>query len=145
MSRDEYRALTPWSFFLPMALAVALGVLAANGLGALLFDGGRADQASAASPGDARPADAATGSAQAPKEKDRSAAAQPVAPGPEVAATATDAPSAAEPERLPGPSSARRDGAERACIGGTVAVRAANGWEQEVVDDAPARCVAYSN
>src|SRR3546814_17861295 len=49
-----------------------------------------------------------------------------------------------EPVSLPGPSSARRDGESRACIGGTVAVRAENGWEQEVVNNAPARCVASS-
>src|SRR3546814_17254811 len=39
MNLDEFRALTPWSFFLPMLLAVTLGVLIANALGAALFGG----------------------------------------------------------------------------------------------------------
>jgi len=143
MNRDEFRALTPWSFFLPMALAVALGVLVANGLGTLFFgsndsasapsvqvEGGKPDAAAVANPG---PAPAG---ADAPA----TAGVAGASGGKPAAAT----PPTLEPVSLPGPSSARRDGELRACIGGTVAVRAANGWEQEVVEDAPARCTAAS-
>ena len=61
MSRDEYRALTPWSFFLPVSLAVMLGVLVANALGAALFDhdDAPAGPAAAAAVEAGEPADAA--------------------------------------------------------------------------------------
>jgi len=146
MDRDGFRALTPWSFFLPIAAAVALGVLVANGLGAMVFGTGgdagdaqqvQADGAEADGDGHAREntpasgmkASAASGNADAIR----------VDGGREA-----NAPAALEPVRLPGPTAARRDGLARACIGGTIAVRASNGWEQEVVEDAPARCVAAS-
>lgn len=136
MDRDEYRALTPWSFFLPMVLAVTLGVLVADALGAALFGGddpagsaGEVREAAAAEAGDA-PVAAEAASAQA------TVAAKRPAP--------TRALPTLEPVSLPGPSSSRRDGENRACIGGTVAVRAENGWEQEVIDNAPARCTASS-
>src|SRR3546814_16716464 len=67
MNLDEFRALTPWSFFLPMLLAVTLGVLLANALGAALFGGddaaeppGGAVEAAAAETDDAPAAAAAT-------------------------------------------------------------------------------------
>ena len=68
MSRDEYRALTPWSFFLPVSLAVMLGVLVANALGAALFDhdDAPAGPAAAAAVEAGEPADAADGSGPAP-------------------------------------------------------------------------------
>ena len=136
MNRDEFRALTPWSFFLPMALAVTLGVLVANALGAALFG----DDDPADSAGDAREA-AAAETSDAPVAAETASAQATVAakqPAPSKALPML------EPVSLPGPSSARRDGEIRACIGGTVAVRAENGWEQEVINDAPARCVASS-
>ena len=134
MSRDEYRALTPWSFFLPVSLAVMLGVLVANALGAALFDhdDAPAGPAAAAAVEAGEPADAADGSGPAP------------AAGEAKKAEADKAMPVLAPVNLPGPSSARRDGETRACIGGTIAVRADNGWEQEVVGDAPARCTARS-
>lgn len=138
MNRDEFRVLTPWSFFLPIALAVAVGVLVANGLGVALFGGSEADEpvadateAAAVDKGGDAPAADEENSAQA------TAAAKQTAPAKALPTL--------EPVSLPGPSGARRDGQVRACIGGTVAVRAENGWEQEVVDDAPARCVASSS
>lgn len=144
MDRDQYRALTPWSFFLPVALAVTLGMLVANALGAALFGGSESGEGTqaveAAALTDTPPE--ATGAGQADSKVD----AAPAPAGSESAVTTTTPkPSVLEPVRLPGPSSARRDGETRACIGGTIAVRAANGWEQEVVNDAPARCVAGSN
>ena len=139
MSRDEFRALTPWSFFLPMALAVMLGVLAAHALIAALSGNDDGD-ASAVEVKEAAAEAANAGGAGAGADK----------PGPvqatsraNEAATARAA-AAHAPVSLPGPSSARRDGQTRACIGGTIAVRAENGWEQEVVEDAPARCTASS-
>lgn len=139
MNLDEFRALTPWSFFLPIALAVAVGVLVANGLGAVLFGGSEADEHAA----DATEAAAAG--------KDGEALADVEAGSVQQATVAAKQPAPAkplptlEPVSLPGPSGARRDGEVRACIGGTVAVRAENGWEQEVVNDAPARCIASSS
>lgn len=137
MSRDEFRALTPWSFFLPVALAVAAGVLVANGVGAALSggdggDGPAAEAADAAVPGEAVGAPATAGDpGQAAVAAEASATTRPLP--------------VLEPVSLPGPSGARRDGEMRACIGGTVAVRAENGWEQEVIGDAPARCVPSSS
>src|SRR3546814_16681165 len=71
MNLDEFRALTPWSFFLPMLLAVTLGVLIANALGAALFGGDDAAEPpggaveAAAAENDEAPAAAAANSAQA--------------------------------------------------------------------------------
>ncbi|MFC3715682.1 hypothetical protein ACFONC_05905 [Luteimonas soli] len=138
MNLDEFRALTPWSFFLPIALAVAVGVLVANGLGAVLFGGSDVDEptadateAAAADENGKAPAAVEAGSVQATATAKQPAPAKPLP--------------TLEPVSLPGPSGARRDGEVRACIGGTVAVRAENGWEQEVVNDAPARCIASSS
>ncbi|MDN5782495.1 MAG: hypothetical protein L0H23_10845 [Luteimonas sp.] len=133
MNLDEFRALTPWSFFLPVALAVAVGVLVANALGAALFNDDDAIEV----------AETGTEAVEGGKKAAVEATPAPAAGG--VARVATVAePVVLAPERLPGPSSARRDGETRACIGGTIAVRADNGWEQEVVNDAPARCTASS-
>src|SRR3546814_12784417 len=116
-----------------MLLAVTLGVLIANALGAALFGGDDAAEPpggaveAAAAENDEAPAAAEANSAQA------TIAANQPAP--------TKALPTLEPVSLPGPSSARRDGESRACIGGTVAGRAENGWEQEGVHNAPASCV----
>src|SRR3546814_9172428 len=105
MNLDEFRALTPWSFFLPMLLAVTLGVLIANALGAALFGGDDAAEPpggaveAAAAENDEAPAAAAANSAQA------TIAANQPAP--------TKALPTLEPVSLPGPSSARRDGESR--------------------------------
>lgn len=144
MDRNEYRALTPWSFFLPIALAVTFGVLVANALGATLFGGSGSGDVTQGAEAAALP-DPPPEAADA-KQTVSKADATPATAGSEgTAATAAEELPVLEPVRLPGPSSARRDGETRACIGGTIAVRAANGWEQEVVNDAPARCVAGSN
>jgi len=45
---------------------------------------------------------------------------------------------------LPGPVAAMRDGADRACINHTIALRRPNGWEQGLEDNAPLRCRASS-
>ena len=144
MNRDEFRALTPWSFFLPMALAVALGMLVANGLGTVFFESDAPGGGEGTSPkgGEAVGSDTPGGAGAA---ADAAAVASGDGPGHAVAGRVRPGTTVTlEPVRLPGPSSARRDGETRACIGGTIAVRAANGWEQEVVEDAPARCIAAS-
>jgi hypothetical protein len=139
---DTWVAVTPWSFFLPTLLAAALGVFIANAASRLVFGGDAApatasDAARAAGPASKTPAFAA-----APAEA--KAATQATATAAPATADTAPAPAAAAPLRLPGPSAARRDGEERACINGTVARRAENGWEQETIDDAPARCMATS-
>lgn len=123
-------AAPPWSFFVPVLLAVALGVLLADGARwALsgLFGGG-----------------------------DVSVAAAPVATGNDPRADAflvdelDDAHvevgevHAGETLMLPGPSTAMRDGAARACINGTVALQQPNGWVQGLEHNAPLRCRATS-
>lgn len=119
----------PWSFFLPIVLAVALGILLADAVKLAL---------SAVFPRDAAPPVAAVEPAEAaPAEDEESAgdAAGLVEVG-EVNAGAT--------LMLPGPVTAVRDGAERACIGGTVALRQPNGWVQGLEDSAPVRCRSSS-
>lgn len=137
MSRDEFRALTPWSFFLPIALAVMLGVLVAHALIAALSG---SDDAGTQRSG--QPATAAS-TAEAAAARAGTSTIASAADGANGSSKAKAMPVLA-PVSLPGPSSARRDGQTRACIGGTIAVRAENGWEQEVVEDAPARCMASS-
>jgi hypothetical protein len=135
--RGPTGGLTPWSFFIPVALAVALGVLVANAIGAV-FSG----HATAEPPGEAS-LTKATPSAAAGPGASEAAVARPAA---HAAATSEEKPLpvSTKTAHLPGPTSARRDGEARACINGTVARRASNGWEQEVVEDAPARCLADS-
>jgi hypothetical protein len=121
-----------------MALGVMLGGLVANALIAALSgnDANVPDVESTEAAAGARNAgDAGAGA-------DKPGHVPPASPA-HGAAAASVAPVLA-PVSLPGPSSARRDGGTRACIGGTIAVRAENGWEQEVVEDAPARCKASS-
>lgn len=126
--RDSGSVPTPWAYFVPMALAVMVGALAAQAIGAALFD----DSAPPAT-GDV----AAEGGGSVPQ------AGSSVDDGAKRAAAARPLP-VLQPVRLPGPTTARRDGQTRACIGGTIALRASNGWEQEVRNDAPARCRASS-
>jgi len=45
---------------------------------------------------------------------------------------------------LPGAVVARRDGAPEACIHGSIASRAENGWEQRLENNAPVPCVEAS-
>lgn len=135
MNRRQFQdGSPPWSFFIPITLAVVLGLLIADGVRfaiGMVFVEEAVAEAPLAAPRDAvesAPVQAAT----APK------------PAAATAPTRAPPPKALEPERLPGPSSARRNGDARACINGTVALRVGNGWEQEVLEDAPARCVATS-
>lgn len=154
MSRgDTWVALTPWSFFVPTLLAAALGVFIANAASRLVFGDGREARGGEAGQVESAPKAGEAGAskttdAPSPADTTARASAAPERPRPAASPATTGAAAEAqaqEPLRLPGPSVARRDGGERACINGTVARRASNGWEQEVVGDAPARCVATSN
>ena len=149
--RDD---VAPWSFFLPMTLAVALGGLLA-GLALRMVD-------RVFAPGsDAAAVEAVYRLVPAPAEA--SPAVEPAPQAPVASASAADAgtPVAAErpPMRavaereasaadgvpvLPGAIVAKRDGAPEACINGSIARRAENGWEQRLENDAPVRCVEAS-
>lgn len=149
--RDD---VAPWSFFLPMTLAVALGGLLA-GLALRMVDRVFAPES------DAVAVEAAHRQAPAPAEA--SNAVEPAPQAQAVPASAPDAAATAAVERsrtravaqreastadgvpvLPGAIVARRDGAPEACIHGSIARRAENGWEQRLENDAPVRCVEAS-
>lgn len=119
----------PWSYFLPVLLAVALGVLAAEAvkLTASAAFGGR----------DVAPAAAAPAAVAADPAGDEGAA------GPD-ALVEVGTVQAGDVLMLPGPITAMREGAERACINDTIALRRPNGWEQGLDNDAPLRCRASS-
>ena len=143
MDRRDFRGdLTPWSFFIPVALAAAVGVLVANAIGfaaGAISPGHAAAELSAPAAGPASQAGPASTAGTDAGEKPATAFGSTA-----VAATAAVPLPTLEPVRLPGPTSARRDGESRACISGTIALRAENGWQQEVVNDAPAHCLASS-
>lgn len=130
MRRRPPEDLTPWSLVAPVALAVMIGILAADlvrlGVGALMvksaIDAVERDMPKSSAPTQ-RPADAAATRAQP--------------------AAIQYGPDAFSPD-LPGPSKAVRDGLRRACIGGTIAVRINNGWSQETSAGKPLRCIANS-
>ncbi len=149
--RDD---VAPWSFFLPMTLAVALGGLLA-GLALRMVDRVFAPES------DAIAAEAAHRQAPAPAEA--SNAVEPAPQAPAVPASAPDAAATVAAERprtragvereastadgvpvLPGAIVAKRDGAPEACIHGSIARRAENGWEQRLENDAPVRCIEAS-
>jgi hypothetical protein len=123
------RDVPPWSFFLPVTLAVLVGMLAAEFITlalAAIFSRDTPVEAVAA-PAPLAPVGATTEVAED--------GASTVEVGP---------PLAGELPSLPGPSSALRDGDARACINGTVVARRPNGWEQGLENDAPVRCIAAS-
>ncbi|WP_101926182.1 MULTISPECIES: hypothetical protein [Luteimonas] len=164
---QDTRVISPWSFFLPMLLAVILGNLVVAGV-QRLFPGG--DEPAAAPERDG-PADAMPTSAEpvpptaplpvapaAPPPSDLPVVPPPVPPAADVidAPAAPDAGSVLDAvaadgatdadgnPRLPGPVEARRSGASRSCINNTVADRNPNGWGQALENDAPVRCSATS-
>ena len=149
--RDD---VAPWSFFLPMTLAVALGGLLA-GLALRMVDrvfapGSDATAVEAAHRQVPAPAEASTAVAPAPQAPAASASAADA--GTPVAAERLPMRAVAEREAstadgvpvLPGAIVAKRDGAPEACINGSIARRAENGWEQRLENDAPVRCVEAS-
>lgn len=123
-----------WSLFLPVMLAVAAGILVADLVrhvaGAAFGDEAAPRAATQAGPGRASlhvdDGDGADGEA---------------GPVPVVDVGPTRG---GDLVSLPGPVAAMRDGAPRACIGGTIALRRPNGWEQGLEGDVPLRCIASS-
>lgn len=129
MSRYYKEDYTPWSFVLPMALAVMLGVLAADLVRLSIV---------------AMIAKSAVEQLNDELKKQTTPGHLPARPN----ATQSDPepgvkymPGAFVP-RLPGLLEANRQGLDRACIGGTISVRESNGWSQELSGGYPQKCVA---
>lgn len=159
--RYDRDAVSPWAFFLPVALAVMVGSLVADAVGGMLRD--RFDDAppavveQAPAPVETTPVETAASIEPAPAAYAPVAQTEPVpeAPHPDAAqlaaadieaaalATATSAGDGAR--RLSGPMTARQAGESESCINNTVATRSPNGWEQALENDAPVRCEATSN
>ncbi|MDH7452575.1 hypothetical protein QF205_05675 [Luteimonas composti] len=139
-------AATPWSFFVPIALAVLVGGLVAGLILRSLDDDPVADDApqpvaAAATDGGQPPAGSALVQTAEP-EATPPADSDSVEPARRTeAATVADGESGAAPPALPGALLARRDGAPAACINGTIALRDENGWQQQLENDAPVACV----
>lgn len=158
--RYDRDAVSPWAFFLPVALAVMVGSLVADAVGGMLrdrFAGVQPVVAEQVTPVDTMPVETA-----APVEPARAAYAPVAQPEPVVEAPNPDAAQLAEPDvagaplaaatpvddgarRLSGPMTARQAGESESCINNTVATRNPNGWEQALENDAPVRCEATSN
>ena len=124
--QDEY---TPWSFVLPIALAVMLGALAADVVRISVT---------------AMLAKAAVDKLQSELQQ----ATPGHLPARPSAVEAQEPPVHYEPgaslERLPGLLTANRQGLDRACLGGTVSLRVSNGWSQDMSRGTPEKCVATS-
>jgi len=161
MREQRNSPASPWSFFVPVALAVLVGGLLAGlvlrGIDAASRPDRDAPAAVAPTPDPAvAPGAAAPGAglAAAPDrpgpapDDGRAAAPKPEAPAPaaSVASGQAQAASSAEPAlpALPGAIVARRDGAPEACINGTIARRDPHGWQQRLENDAPVACVEAS-
>lgn len=159
--RYDRDAVSPWAFFLPVALAVMVGSLVADAVGGMLRD--RFDDAppavveQAPVPVETSPVETAAPIEPAPAAYASVAQTEPVseAPHPDAAQLAepdragaplaTATPASDGPRRLSGPMTARQAGESESCINSTVATRSPNGWEQALENDAPVRCEATSN
>jgi hypothetical protein len=127
--RDEY---TPWSFVVPIALAVMIGVLSADVVRIVV---------------------AGVMARAALQELNESMSRQmprghvPTSPGliqtPSQGRPAQSVPYASTPA-LPGLLRANRDNLNRACLGGTVSLRESNGWSQDRSTGSPQACTATS-
>lgn len=126
--RDEY---TPWSFVAPIALAVMLGVLAAD----LVRIGVAAVMLKAAVDEMNKSARAQTTPGHLPARPNYTTA--------QVAAPAAYHSRASLPE-LPGLLRANRDGLNEACIAGTISHRVENGWSQDFSTGSPQPCRSNS-
>lgn len=124
--RDEY---TPWSFVAPIALAVMLGILAAD----LVRIAATAVMVKAAVDEMNQSARRQTTPGHLPARPDSTV--QPARP----------AASQRSVELLPGLLRANREGLSRACIGGTISNRVANGWAQDLATGSPQPCRASSS
>ena len=129
MSRYYKEDYTPWSFVLPMALAVMLGVLAADAVRlalAAMFVKSAVEQIN-----DQLKKQTTPGHLPA----------RPNATQAEPELEVEYLPGAFDPQ-LPGLLEANRKRLDRACIGGTISVRESNGWSQELSGSYPQKCVA---
>jgi len=159
--RYDRDTVSPWAFFLPIALAVVVGNLVSDAIGHALRD--RFDDAPAPVVEQVTAPVASTAPA-APVEPEPAvpAAVAPEPAAPPMPAPHPDAALMAEPDsagaplasmpaadsgvrRLSGPMTARQAGESESCINNTVATRSPNGWEQALENDAPVRCEASSN
>jgi hypothetical protein len=123
----------PWSFFLPVMLAVAAGVLLAAAVQFAIRT------VFVPAPPLAGPAPAVASSSA-----DAEADAVAVGGGADDAQVEVGAAQGGDVVLLPGPITSMREGSERACINDTIALRRSNGWEQGLENDAPLRCRASS-
>jgi len=158
MRDGQTPVVAPWSFFLPVALAVLVGGVTAGLILRGFDDGSDSDKTEpvvTAADSAAEESPASTASIDPPRaELDPPAGASlPVEasrraqdPAPPAASSESDAAEGAlmPVPSLPGAIVARRDGAPEACIGGTVAWRDENGWQQRLENDAPVACVEAS-
>lgn len=119
-----------WSLFLPVLLAVAAGILVAD-IVRHLAGAAFADDQVPAAPIATVPEDPVDGKADDAAADDAARVTVGMSSGGDVVL-------------LPGPVAAMRDGAERACINDTIALRRPNGWEQGLEHSAPLRCRASS-
>lgn len=125
--RDD--TTTPWSYVLPGALAVMLGVLAAD-LVRLAVVAAVAKQAM-------------SDFNEQMKEVTRTLpTAAPIYQGNH--SSSDDQQVIDTVPRLPGLTTANQQGLREACIAGTVSLRETNGWSQDMSDGMPKRCVAIS-
>lgn len=133
MSRVRLRDdVTPWSFFLPAMLAVAVGILAADVVAHVAGAVFGSDDAPVVATADAPRVGAVRDDFEG----------ESLAGG--AGAVEVGQSSGGDLVLLPGPVAAMRDGAERACINHTIALRRPNGWEQGLEDNVPLRCRASS-
>ncbi|MDR7193079.1 hypothetical protein [Luteimonas terrae] len=159
--RYDREAVSPWAFFLPIALAVMVGNLVADAIGGMLRD--RFDdvppaiEEQVAASVNTAPVEMAAPVEPAPVVPEQVAPPAPVVapPNPDAAMlaepdsaaapSATASPASDAGRRLSGPMTARQAGESESCINNTVATRSPNGWEQALENDAPVRCEATSN
>jgi len=127
--REEY---TPWSLVVPGALAVMLGVLAADviklGVGVVMA------KAAIESFNESVRKQTTPGHLPARRTETTAVVNEP---------TVSYGPDAFSPE-LPGPIRAKQEKLDRACIGGAVTLRRRNGWSQDMSAGMPQRCIATS-
>lgn len=123
---------SPWSFFLPVMFAVAAGMV--------LSDIVRHVAGNTFANDDAVPVAVAAPPAVSAGLHDEDDLAAPD----EAAMVTVGRSSGGDVVLLPGPITAIREGAERACISETIALRRPDGWQQELGENVPLRCRASS-
>ena len=126
--RDDY---TSWSFVFPIALAVMIGVLAADVV--RLMVAGVMARVALQEINESLRKQTTPGHLPARYDSTETPPQEP----------ATRPGTSSAPE-LPGLLQAKRNGLDRACIGGTVSLRETNGWSQDTSTGSPQPCTATS-